>query len=144
MLYNKGTMRTIPVIALIVFLLTLPSSVSAAKPRIRKASSEIGPGVSYSAVRISRPTNSIRVTFANLNLVKSTTYSLSYVANGIQQGVVGTIKPGGQTTDARDLYVGTCSKGVCTPHFNIRAMSLLVQTTLTSGGVYTKRYRIKF
>ncbi|MBI3385853.1 hypothetical protein HY031_02080 [Candidatus Gottesmanbacteria bacterium] len=127
---------------LIVFLITtIP--VAAAKPRIRRGSSAGTPGITYSSARISRSTHSVVVTFTNLGLVKNNAYTLSYVANGIQQGVVGTMIPSGQT-DSRDLYVGTCSKGVCTPHYNIQGMTLLIETTLTSGGVYTKRYRIKF
>lgn len=117
----------------------------AAKPRVRKQTTATagGGGVAYSKARLSRMTNSVVVTFLNLNRVKRITYTLSYTSGGISQGVVGTLVPSGQSSDSRDLYFGTCSHGVCTAHYNLKNVSLLVQTTLTSGATHTKRYRIK-
>lgn len=129
---------------LIVLLLVFASPVYAAKVRVRKSTSASAtPGVAYSTARLSRGTNSVVVTFLNLNRVKRITYTLSYVSGGMSQGVVGTLMPAGQASDSRDLYFGTCSHGVCTAHYNLKNVTLLVETTLTSGGVYTKRYRIK-
>lgn len=135
-------MKFLKIFFLVVFLL-VASHVEAAKPRVRKSSAPRVAGVAYSSARLSRATNSIVVTFLNLNRVKRVTYTLSYTANGIPQGVVGSLVPTGQTSDSRDLYFGTCSRGVCTAHYNLRNVTLLIETTLTSGGTYTKRYRIK-
>lgn len=117
----------------------------AAKSRVRKQTTAAAGtvGVAYSKARLSQTTNSVVITFLNLNRVKRVTYTLSYTASGIQQGVVGTLVPSGQSGDSRDLYFGTCSHGVCTAHYNIKNVTLLVQTTLTSGATHTKRYRIK-
>jgi hypothetical protein len=65
-----------------------------------------------------------------------------YTANGIDKGDVGSLTPTG-TTESRDFYFGTCSHGVCTPHYNIRDASLLIETTLKNGRINTKRYLIK-
>lgn len=132
-------------IAGIVFLLLLwmmvpVQSISAAKKLVR------GPrvtAISFSKVSLSRPTHSAVVTFMNLSKVKRIEYALSYTANGISQGVMGSFAPAGQSTDSRDLYFGTCSKGVCTPHVGIQNATLTVTTTTTSGGTNTKRYRFK-
>ncbi|MBI5619616.1 hypothetical protein HY950_01525 [Candidatus Gottesmanbacteria bacterium] len=118
------------------------SSAHAAKKRIRKTTSAVAVG-SYSSARLSRPTNSIVITFLGLSSVRRVDYVLSYTANGIAQGVVGAFIPTGQSSDSRDLYFGTCSKGVCTPHYNIRNATLTVTTTITSGATNTKRYRIR-
>lgn len=127
---------------IVSLLLGVVSSVEAAKPRVRKVG--VPPsGIAYSRARLSRATNSVVLTFLNLDKVKSVTYTLSYVANGIPQGAVGTLAVSGQTTDSRDLYFGTCSHGVCTPHYNLRNVTVLVTTTLPSGATHTKRYRIR-
>ena len=136
-------MRHIAIAVLLLTLLASTSSVFAAKPRVRRSNAPRVAGIAYSSARLSRTTNSVVVTFLNLTKVKSVTYSLSYVAGGISQGVVGTLASSGQASDSRDLYFGTCSHGVCTPHYSIRNAVLLVETRLTSGAVHTKRYRIK-
>ena len=129
-------------ILLSVFL--LPSSVMAAKKRVRTtAGAGKATGVSYSSAKLSRATNSVVVTFLNLSQVKRVEYTLSYSAKGISQGVVGSFFPSGQSSNSRDLYFGTCSKGVCTAHYNIRGASLVVTTTITSGAVSSKRYIIR-
>lgn len=129
---------------LLFMILLLPHQVLAAKRRINiNAGSRRAPGVSYSSAKLSRATNSIVVTFLNLSQVKRVEYVLGYTANGISQGVVGSFVPSGQSTNSRDLYFGTCSKGVCTPHYNIRGASLTVTTTLTSGAISAKRYVIR-
>lgn len=136
---NMRTIGTTMIIIMISVLLT--SSVGAAKLRVRKTSG--GGGISYSSAKLSRSTNSIVVTFQNLTSTKRVQYELSYSANGVPQGAMGTITTTGLVSDARDLYFGTCSHGVCTPHYNITNATLVVTAQLTSGGTNTKRYRIK-
>lgn len=126
------------VLSLLVFF-SLPSEAFAAKKRVRAARAV---GIAYSSARLSRGTNSVVITFKNLAKVKRVEYTLSYSANGISQGVVGSFVPGGGA-DSRDLYFGTCSKGVCTPHYGIANATLTVTTVLSSGATHTKRYIIK-
>lgn len=132
--------RRILLAAFIFILFGFPlGSVSAAKKRVRAARTV---GVAYSSAKLSRGTHSVVVTFKNLAKVKRVEYSLSYTANGIPQGAMGSFAPGGGS-DSRDLYFGTCSKGVCTPHYGITNAQLIITTTLTSGATHTKRYIIK-
>lgn len=134
-------MKWLKTIGIILFLAFVFSpSIYAAKKRIRVAAPR---GTSYSSARLSRATNSIVLTLLNLGKVAKVTYVLSYNGSGREQGVVGTLAPTGQATDSRDLYFGTCSHGVCTPHYNIRNATLTVTTELTSGATNVKRYRIK-
>ena len=136
--------RKVVIFLLIISLIPLVSLITpkvyALKKRIRAPKI---PGVNYSSVRLSRPTNSVVVTLLNLDKTKRVDYVLSYTANGLGQGAMGAIIPNGQSTDSRDLYFGTCSKGVCTPHYNIRNATLTITTTLTTGASYIKRYVIK-
>ena len=140
-------MRNICIVIISGVLLAITSThVLAAKPRIQKGTASAGlsgKGVSFTQARLSRPTNSIIFTLKNLGQVESGSYTLHYLANGIEQGVVGGINPAGKTADSRDLYFGTCSKGVCTPHSNIKNAVLTIELRLKSGVVYRKRYRIK-
>jgi hypothetical protein len=125
----------------ITFFVSLPNPVHAAKKRVFTPKKAVS--VTYSSAKLSRSTNSIIATFKNLSKVKRIEYALSYSANGISQGVMGSFVPSGQPSENRDLYFGTCSKGVCTPHYGITNATLTVTTTLTSGATHTKRYVIK-
>lgn len=135
-------MRTLScfIISLLLMLAIAPPA-DAAKLRVRKTSGGIVR--SYSSVKLSRNTNSVIVTFQNLTDAKRVRYELSYMANGVPQGAMGTVQAAGLVSDSRDLYFGTCSHGVCTPHYNIKNTTLIITTELSSGGTHTKRYRIK-
>ena len=137
----------------VVFALTFSSPVQAAKPRVQKnparpaggapaVSKKVVAGVAYSTAKLSSASKSIVVSFLNLDKVSKISYLLKYTGSGQIQGVGGAITPSG-TTDSRDLYFGTCSKGVCTPHYTIKNASLMVTATLKSGGSRTKRYLIR-
>jgi hypothetical protein len=128
-------------LTIILFVSFLVSPVSAAKKRVRRvASTEVV--TSYSTAKLNRSTNGVDINFINLGNATKVSYELSYNANGINQGAMGSLIPSG-STDSRNLYFGTCSKGVCTPHSNITGATLTITTSLKSGGVNTKLYRIK-
>jgi hypothetical protein len=132
-------MKRIITIAIIIFLLLVTATsqpVFALKKRIRAARAV------YSSARLSRGTHSVVATFYALAGVSKFDYVLSYSANGIPQGVVGSFVSSG-SNDSRDLYFGTCSKGVCTPHYGITNASLTITTTTTGGATYIKRYILK-
>lgn len=133
-----------PLLCIAIFAVAaLP--VTAAKPRIRTKTagkSTAASGISYSSVRISRPAHGIVLSLSNLSGVKKVSYELSYEARELPQGVMGAITVNGQTSDSRDLYFGTCSKQVCTPHTDITNAVLTVRVQKNSGAVAAKRYRI--
>lgn len=125
---------------------TLPHRVYAAKLRVQKnvpaVKKSVIAGVAFSSAKLSPASRSVVVSFMNLDKVSKISYLLNYVGSGNSQGVGGAIIPSG-TTDSRDFYFGTCSKGVCTPHYNIKNASLTVTATLKSGGIRTKRYILR-
>ncbi|MFZ2025498.1 MAG: hypothetical protein WAV51_04395 [Microgenomates group bacterium] len=116
--------------------------VFAAKTRVKKTTTSTK-SFSYSTAKLSRSTNSVIVTFQNLGSVKKIGYELNYTAGGVSQGAMGTVQTAGLVSDSRDLYFGTCSHGVCTPHRTIQNATLTITTYLTSGATNVKRYRIK-
>lgn len=134
----------IPILFFVLLLLT--PSVHAAKPRVQKspptATKKIVTGVVFSTAKLSSASRSVLISFSNLDKVNKISYMLNYTGSGQSQGVGGSITPSG-TTDSRDLYFGTCSKGVCTPHYNIKNATLLVTAMLKSGGTRSKRYIIR-
>lgn len=137
-------MKRIGILALFLSALLLTPPALAAKPRVKTAARSVkSVATGYSKAKLSRNTNSVVVTFLNLHSVSKITYTLSYTANGIDQGAVGSLTPSGSPTDTRDLYFGTCSHGVCTAHRGIQNASLVVETKLKSGKTNVKRYRIK-
>lgn len=130
-----------------VLVFTMAASPAhAAKPRIQKspppASKKAVTGVSFSRAKLSASSRSVIVSFFNLDKVSKVSYLLNYTGSGQSQGVGGSLSPGG-TTDSRDLYFGTCSKAVCTPHYTIKNATLLVTATFKSGGTRTKRYILR-
>lgn len=126
---------------ILVLLSVIPLSPAyAAKVRVRGGSTTVrrAAGVSYVTVRKSVPTHSLKILFSNLGKVTKVSYTLQYTANGTPQGIVGSFTPTGQTSDTRDVYLGTCSSGVCTPHVNIKSIVVVIRVTLTTGATYTK------
>lgn len=90
-----------------------------------------------------RDRRALIVNFSNLGVVSSLSYELGYVAQGIPQGVAGTITPTGETTLQRELLFGTCSKNVCRYHTNIKDMKFVVTSELKSGLKVRKSFRVK-
>ncbi len=126
-----------------IFLIPTHAALAAKQRVTKKNSAPVVAARGYSSARLSRATNSVVVTFLNLSRVKKVSYELSYSAQGIAQGAIGSLLSAGKSSESRDLYFGTCSHGVCTPHYGISNAVLTVTVQLTSGGANTKRYRIK-
>ncbi len=76
----------------------------------------------------------------------SIAYEISYDSQGVTQGV--TSKPldvSGKDSFVRDdIYLGTCSRNVCRPHPGVRAVSLILVLTDTSGqkSQFSKEYEL--
>lgn len=129
------------------FISIFTPHIEAAKPRLAPARPATikakTVSIGYSSVRLSRPTNSLVITFTNLASVKKIDYILSYQAKNLDQGALGSVNPAGNASEKRDLYFGTCSHGACTPHLNIKNSTLTITSSLKNGQTSIKRYRIK-
>lgn len=137
---------------IVSFLLLLPYYVWAAKPRpprsgsrqtttpVRKSYSQ-SRGIKAS-VRFRSDRRGLLINFGDFGNAVSVTYSLTYTANGIPQGVRGTVSP--ETAgEQRELLFGTCSGGVCRYHTNITNARLVIDSQLSSVLTIRKPYRIK-
>lgn len=63
-------------------------------------------------------------------------YEVTYETNGTYQGVNSGTKPLdvlGQDQLRKEIYLGTCSKNVCTPHTGVTAVSVVLELTDTDG-----------
>ena len=66
--------------------------------------------------------------------ISTVAYELQYFSSGVSKGVVSEpVKLDGQDALTRDLYLGTCSRNVCTPDPNVTKMTLNLVFTDTSG-----------
>jgi hypothetical protein len=115
-------------LALLLFFVVSSQTIAAQAPQIVSA-------------KLRKDRQALIINFANLSQVKSLSYTLSYTAQGIPQGVVGTITPKTQTLQ-RTLLFGTCSKNVCRYHKNIQGMKLVVTAKLKSGKKYIKTFKV--
>lgn len=137
-------------VSCLVFLF-LSTPVLAAKKRPPRGSGKTtaqkpAGGTSTRGVRSSvkfRPDRrGLLINFSSFDSVMSVTYTLTYTADGVQQGAKGTAMPetAGQQ---RELLFGTCSAGVCRYHANITNARLMIDSKLPSGLTVRKPYRIK-
>lgn len=130
-------MRWIFVSLLLFIFLSAPVvPVSAAK----KSKSVSSGGVSGQYIK---RINVVRAYFGGLRGVKIVNYTLMYESNGVGQGVMGSFAPGKKTAVSKDIYLGTCSGKVCTPHWNIKNIQLEVTILYTNGKTSSKTIKVK-
>ncbi len=69
--------------------------------------------------------------------ITSIAYELTYDSNGLIKGVNSGSKPvevtGKDAFDLPEIYLGTCSKNVCTPDPGVRKVSLVLEFTDAAG-----------
>lgn len=87
--------------------------------------------------------NVVRAYFGNLKGIKKITYVLTYIGNGVGQGIEGSFSPGKKTSISKDLYLGTCSGKVCISHKNIKNIQLEATARYTNGKSSSKIYKVK-
>jgi hypothetical protein len=129
-------------LACLVFLLISASPVQAKKKLFGSVTVSKSTAGVVVRPRLRADRLALLIDFSNLNLAKSVDYLLSYESNGVDQGVAGSIKPEGSSTN-RELLFGTCSKNVCRYHQNITGMKLVVTINLKSGKKIIKPFRVK-
>lgn len=64
----------------------------------------------------------------------SVAYELMYESKEVTQGVTGkSVDVSGKDTFSRNLYLGTCSRNVCTPHLGVSSVNLVLVFTDSAG-----------
>lgn len=148
-LYHVFTMRRRVGLAFavsLVMVLSAPDAVEAKRvlpqsaPR-PAAGSSTARGVT-ATVKFKPDRRGITVTFKNLSIAADVTYSLTYVAGGIEQGVDGAVNIALGSV-SKDLIFGTCSAGVCRYDTGIVNARFTVTTMLRNGKRIVKIFRLK-
>lgn len=138
-------MKKLSLFLLLLLFLVIPSSSYAAKAKKQAkaksvASSQMQIGVNPQLVQSKR---TLRIVFTKIKNVKTITYEVTYNANGVSQGVMGTITPK-KPSETRNVLLGTCSGKVCVYHTGITNLQLKVTATYKSGAVSSKTYPIAY
>lgn len=124
-------------ILLILFLLVFPAPAEAKKKLpVRKIIS--GP---QTTLKLRGDRQALLLTLTKLSQATDISYRLTYIADGIGQGVEGSHDPG-LGSARKELVFGTCSGTVCTYHQNLSEMLFQATIGLTDGRTLTRKYRI--
>lgn len=130
-----------------LFLFLFPSPGYCLRTRVRKPKKASGSRVSrtsrgvHAQVRFRPDRQGLLIDFSNFANLESVSYELVYNAGGLSQGVGGIVTI--DDTGTKNLFFGTCSSGVCTPHRNITNARLSIRSVLKDGTVILKPFRIK-
>lgn len=133
-------------IILLILVSISPATIEAkVLPQAKKAGVAVkkfsGSGIAVSP-RLNRAKGSLSLSFGNLQVANSVSYSLIYTTNGREEGAGGSVNPKEGNSASRELLFGTCSAGVCRMHSGIKNMRLEVTTQLKTGKQTLKRFRI--
>jgi len=97
---------------------------------------QVDSSVTVTLTKSTKP-NSIDLTVSNLNGKYSTVgYEFSYESKGLIKGVNSGSSPldvAGKGEFSREVYLGTCSRSVCTPDVGVTAVSIALEFTDTRG-----------
>lgn len=140
--------KSFPVIIVVLVILAgasglvLYKTVFAPKPApqvTEQAPSETLPtvdaSVQVSILKSTAQANAVTLSVKGIaGKMKTIEYELTYDSRGITQGAMARpIDVSGKDTFERDIYLGTCSKNVCTPHLGVTKVSLTLVFTDVSG-----------
>ena len=142
-LNKKLLVVSILVSFVLLFSFAMPTFAKKRLPGLGKVSSKVTStkGIT-TTVKFTNYKRAIKVTFSNLSIAKSVNYSLTYTANGVEQGFGGNLTDltGTQT---REITLGTCSNGICRYDTNIKNAKFVVTTTLQNGKKVIKTFKLK-
>ncbi len=130
----------------VLFFLAYQTADAKVLPRFSSAKKKsVAPAATnqFVSAKLRADRKALLVTFSNLQLAQSVEYILTYNANGVDQGVTGTIDLSAGNSATRTLLFGTESKGVYTYHTNIKNMKYLVTIQTKSGKKVIKKYTVK-
>jgi len=91
--------------------------------------------ISVDLTKSTTAANTVVISAKGMNgKIVSVAYELMYESQGVTQGVTGkSVDVAQKDTFERDLYLGTCSRNVCTPHLGVSKVNLVLVFTDASG-----------
>lgn len=87
--------------------------------------------------------NSVEIKFKNLEQIKFASILVTYTHNGINEGIVDSVFPSGIKKMKKDIFLGTCSTGICRPHLNPTKIKLKVDGWYTNNQSFSKTLDVK-
>jgi len=103
------------------------------QPPLPQASSSI----SVDLVKSTTTANAVDVNISGMGgKMSGFDYELQYTSNGLEKGVTSGTTPidvSGKDTFSREIYLGTCSRNVCTPDPAVSGLTLNLVFTDSSG-----------
>jgi len=139
--------KLIFLVSVFLFLFLFPSPGYCLRTRTRKLKRPSSSRISrtsrgvHARVRFRPDRQGLLIDFSNFANLESVSYELVYNAGGLPQGIGGAVAIGDTAT--KNLFFGTCSSGVCTPHRSITNARLSIRSILKDGTVILKPFRIK-
>jgi hypothetical protein len=93
--------------------------------------------ISVDLIKSATAANTVSISVKGMgNRMVSIAYELTYDSNGLIKGVTSGSKPTdvtGKDAMSQDIYLGTCSKNVCTPDPGVSKVTLNLEFTDTAG-----------
>ncbi len=129
-----------------MFLFFVVTPVSAAKKRVWKttATTTFGGSSKFSvSARLTGWKQYLNLSFKGMASTSGVTYELIYKSNDTEQGVYGNVKAS-EGNVLRSIFLGTCSRGVCTSHKNISDVHLTITYKTIDGQSVTKKYKVRY
>jgi len=87
--------------------------------------------------------NELTLTVENVKNFKIVEYELTYLSEGIQRGVIGSVDLNGKDNFTRRLLLGTCSRGVCHYDKNITGGTLTVSLRSKKTYKFIRNFKLK-
>jgi hypothetical protein len=138
-----GIIIGVVVLLLVVTGVVVYKAVFSGSPASSQTTEEVTPvelppadaSIQVSLTKSTTAANTVVVSVKGLaGKMVSVAYELTYISQSISQGVTGkSIDLAGKDSFQRDIYLGTCSKNVCTPHLGVSKVNLVLVFTDTSG-----------
>lgn len=138
-----GIIIGVLVVLLVVTGFVVYKAVFSGAPAPAATSADITPtvvapvdaSISVDLTKSTSAANTIIISAKGMNgKMANVSYELTYESQGVMQGATGTsVDVSGKDTFERDIYLGTCSRNVCTPHLGVSKVSLVLVFTDTSG-----------
>jgi hypothetical protein len=108
----------------------------------------VDPSVQVSVAKSKAAANTVTISAKGLDgKIVSVGYELTYESQGLIKGVDSGSSPidvTGKDEFSRDIYLGTCSRNVCTPDPGVTKVSIVLKFTDKSGkkSQFTKDYEL--
>jgi hypothetical protein len=132
----------IALILVCIFLLS-PTQLFAKKKITRRVKDETVTNETkpWDKLKLRSDKHAILLMLGGMKLADSLSYSLTYTADSVAQGIEGSHDPALGNTQ-KELVFGTCSGIDCTYHQNITDMFFEIKFNLTDGRLLTRKYQI--